>query len=1503
MGIPSRDRSRRAAITFFEILENRVLLSAAFDITGLSALRSNPNFSQINGSGVGIAVLDTGVFAQNPDLNSNVVAFYNAVSNPVNTPNVSVGAAFDNQGHGSHVSGIAASSNPAIGVAYGAKLVDIHVLPDPGEAQLGGDPVLRGLDWVANNYQKYNIKVINMSIGTPGVNDNTITAGDLQDAETSEIHTLEALGITVVSASGNSYANTPTPGASFPAVVSTISVANTWATAGQASDFGVPFGEQGDQFYAVDTSATPDTFASTSQRSTLPNQVAAPGEDIYSTWNGTIDSSNGTDLLHNTISGTSMATPFVSGLVALMQQAAKTFSGHYITDPNEILQIIQQTSDTVVDSNNPNNARYDSSTGVTSNLPETGLSFKRVDVLKAIERVQQVVTNGNPNIGPAPGPDTDNTTTTATAVPALDGTSVFNFGGSIGTDGQVIVGANDVDLYKLNVTSPGVLNVTLAAQAGGTNFAAVLRLFDASGNLVATITGTSSAYPVLVSGAGPLAVGTYYLGVSGAGNTGYTINGTNAGGGISQGDYAITFELQNPDPNGVVQGAFGVDLTQPNETLLDPVTNAPYTDVIESGLLGSDPPPIGGTTRITVPSDVDMYKMTAPDSGALYITTDTTFYSNPADTYLKVFDANLNVIGSNDNANISTTDSSVTINVTSGDTIYVAVTVPPNAGLNPSDPYQGRTPNATPTDVAYDLHLRFDNGDINGTAPTATPADVNTTLSDAIGSDNGIALVGANNGAKDVDFYNYTVPADGLLDLTATPTTPGFTPVVSIWEYTAGQTDIIKVADSVNLSSPELIRQVTAGESLFVSVTGLGNNNFNWYAIASGTGGQTGSYSLSSTLRPLSDLATLSDNTIVGGAPEPISVGQTVKGNIGMDGSLVVGPTDIDLYKLVAPATETIDIRTLTNQENSADTVLRVFDASGNQLASNDNIDATTTASEVKVSVQAGQTYYIGVSGAGPSSLSYNPLNGAGAGAGSSGNYGLQVNVAVQGFGVSSPAPVAAYVGGTVDFTVTLTQPLPTASTIDYTTSDGTALAGTDYTATSGTLTFAPGVTSQVIHVPLLPTSAASGTRTFTLTLANSQGAPISSPSATGTIQDAPVTTMTFSEGTVAKYKDSLGRNVALVLTGPGTGTAVFVSGAKDPARIALNGTTGASVLTIRTPNAVVDDIVVNGSLLALVAKSTALMGGITVSGSLEKLMLGDISGGDSGGSISMGAAAAPMVINLGHVSNESLSTPGAIASLTVDDWLNSGGGLVKVSAATISALRSSGNFGASISAGSIGQATVNGSLVGGLWSITGSGRNISVSGAAQPAWGATFGGDLLNVHFGSEAGALTARSIRSLKVDKNLSAATIRLTGTTGMTLHDLTVGGAVTSTQIRSAGNIGDVLVGSFISSDLFAGVNDATTTLPAASSAFTAPDSILSFSIEGNPSTFAFANSDIAAFSIGSVSLAKVNPFNGGVAFGVAAKSIGRFANRGVLNWNNKKPASLLTADGDLLVRLLT
>jgi hypothetical protein len=87
-------------------------------------------------------------------------------------------------------------------------------------------------------------------------------------------------------------------------------------------------------------------------------------------------------------------------------------------------------------------------------------------------------------------------------------------------------------------------------------------------------------------------------------------------------------------------------------------------------------------------------------------------------------------------------------------------------------------------------------------------------------------------------------------------------------------------------------------------------------------------------------------------------------------------------------------------------------------------------------------------------------------------------------------------------FTVSLDSASSSAVTVSYSTADGTAVAGTNYTAASGTVTFPSGVTSQTILVPTLDDGVANGTTTFTVNLSNPVGATISRGQATGTIID-----------------------------------------------------------------------------------------------------------------------------------------------------------------------------------------------------------------------------------------------------------------------------------------------------------------------------------------------------------------------------------------------------------------
>ena len=115
------------------------------------------------------------------------------------------------------------------------------------------------------------------------------------------------------------------------------------------------------------------------------------------------------------------------------------------------------------------------------------------------------------------------------------------------------------------------------------------------------------------------------------------------------------------------------------------------------------------------------------------------------------------------------------------------------------------------------------------------------------------------------------------------------------------------------------------------------------------------------------------------------------------------------------------------------------------------------------------------------------------------------------GLSVTVQGPVALSVadaevdeaeGATLDFAVTLSRRSDATATVDYATSDGTATAGSDYTETSGRVTFMAGETSKTVSVPVLDDAHDEGSETMTLTLSNPSGAAIEDGEATGTINN-----------------------------------------------------------------------------------------------------------------------------------------------------------------------------------------------------------------------------------------------------------------------------------------------------------------------------------------------------------------------------------------------------------------
>lgn len=97
-------------------------------------------------------------------------------------------------------------------------------------------------------------------------------------------------------------------------------------------------------------------------------------------------------------------------------------------------------------------------------------------------------------------------------------------------------------------------------------------------------------------------------------------------------------------------------------------------------------------------------------------------------------------------------------------------------------------------------------------------------------------------------------------------------------------------------------------------------------------------------------------------------------------------------------------------------------------------------------------------------------------------------------------------------FTVTLSTPRPATITVDYATADGTAAAGTDYIAASGTLVFAPGTTSRQFNVDVTGDTAVEADETFEALLSNAKGAAIADGSGTATILNDDVPTIAIND-------------------------------------------------------------------------------------------------------------------------------------------------------------------------------------------------------------------------------------------------------------------------------------------------------------------------------------------------------------------------------------------------------
>ncbi|MEZ4729955.1 MAG: S8 family serine peptidase [Caldilineaceae bacterium] len=260
--------------------------------------------SYLTGNNVRIAVVDSGI-SEHPDLRKNglsrIVARVNfgpASTNPD-----------DDYGHGTHVAGImggsgAQSNGKYMGVAPDAKFVDVRVTDDKGAGSTSN--LVNGLEWVLNNKNTYNIRIVNMSINS-SVPDSYLTS-----PLSAAVEILWFNGIVVVVSAGNAGGGKLNPPANDPFVI----------TVGAVDDLGT-------------VSTTDDTLAKFSSYSITDDGFAkpdlvAPGRNIVSLLSSDDNNlatkypanqlSGSEGAYYYKMSGTSMAAGVVSGAIAILLQ-------------------------------------------------------------------------------------------------------------------------------------------------------------------------------------------------------------------------------------------------------------------------------------------------------------------------------------------------------------------------------------------------------------------------------------------------------------------------------------------------------------------------------------------------------------------------------------------------------------------------------------------------------------------------------------------------------------------------------------------------------------------------------------------------------------------------------------------------------------------------------------------------------------------------------------------------------------------------------------------------------------------------------------------------------------------------------------------------------------------------------------------------------------------------------------------------------------------------------
>ncbi|MDC1408951.1 S8 family serine peptidase, partial [Candidatus Puniceispirillum sp.] len=448
---PSMSAAGAVATTLTGAAENYEVASTSYfqDVSNSkTSLRAdlNASYSDLDGTGQTVVVIDTGIDTDHSYFGDRIIyskTFGNGLANGE-----------DVEGHGTHVAGIIASSDEQFtGVAPKANIIALKVLGDTD----GDDLIQSALQWCVANAEKYSIDAVNLSLEFPGYffqNEESyyLKDGDLMGLG-DEFSALTELGVVCVAASGNGYgglwdyyvfdgtnkndfqfipAGTHSiQGISSPAAYSeVIAVGATW---------GGPDLHPWGSFNANEGAPNAGSIVHFSQRDDELLDVVAYGGGITSAAMG------GESIA---LSGTSMASPYVTGLVLLMQQAAEQELGRKLS-VDEVKTIINTYSEQNFDGDDEN---Y--STQLPSNVSYNEASINNwLDVIIELKNPQfhTVDLNQEPadhNFGLVSSKANAFTNQDEQVVVTTAGAETFSAGGNdylIGSSGEDILYGGDGD--------------------------------------------------------------------------------------------------------------------------------------------------------------------------------------------------------------------------------------------------------------------------------------------------------------------------------------------------------------------------------------------------------------------------------------------------------------------------------------------------------------------------------------------------------------------------------------------------------------------------------------------------------------------------------------------------------------------------------------------------------------------------------------------------------------------------------------------------------------------------------------------------------------------------------------------------------------------------------------------------------------------------------------------------------------------------------------------------